>query len=719
MNSQQQQPLDFLSGDHEEPYSPSSQLDYDSNPFATTSDNDDTIRVHPTEYDDAAGADIHDASSFLPPSESLFFDGASLDYETNSDYLGGAYRDDEVEASEGGDGYLGGHYGDVVADMDDDDDEEEDGSFVNHNNNTSGDGVYRPGLERQSGFRATLKRRRFMRSTDPERRRRWKWGCSVFWFALCLLILLFILLVLKFLGADNAAPEDDEPYLEDDDFVAARPYEGIVTTPFDPYVKDDCYFDGQKFPNIVNQCQCLNELKFVADDTKELYFKIRKDIDNEIYGGTYDEDWRSCKPSNMALMWLSSGDMRDSGDLYQRFTLALTFFQLNGTQWDQNNYWVDSESECLWFGLQCNGRFKLDSLSVDMNNVHGELPTEIKTLDGLRALAFTRNHIGNTIPPEIFEMPKLESLMLYANNFRGSIPSGVAKASNLKVLRLENNLLFGQLVTEIGKLTSLEEFSVGFNQLWRKIPSEIGLLSNLRWLVLEDNRFSGELPTEFSQLTKLEYLLIGSNLLRGSVPSGFSKISNLQEFRLARSGLGGTIPKEFGALSNLHRLEMGFNNFQGTLMSEFGQMTSLSWLALNDNDLQGSIPTEFGNLVNMTRLIMTDLLLTGTVPSELGSMTILENLALDANTLTGTAPQEVCALRNFLLDVFVADCPFGETVGVNCPIPTCCTFCRRSEHQNTVINGIENGNLDANGNVIEGGGMDSSGTNAPQTETPP
>ncbi|GKY99213.1 hypothetical protein MPSEU_000876700 [Mayamaea pseudoterrestris] len=689
---------------------------------------DDFFDDH-NEYDGSPHAHYEPSSSFYEGAsveedpeavKGLYSDTDTAAATQGDDYLGGAYDEEQMERDHlqeddyhadyhDQDTYLGGHYKDAV-----DEDGGEEGVFVNNGR----DDDHRPGIERQSGFRARNKKRFAAARADPERRRRWKWGCSVFWCILCLFILVLLLILAKFLGwFENEAPppEDDNPYLDDDDFVISKPYPGKVTTGFEPYVKDDCNFDDQTYPSIVNQCYCRNELQMVPNDTKALYFKIREDVDQEIYGGDYDQEWNSCAPSNMALIWLSSGNMRDNGDLYQRFLLALSFFQLNGTKWDQLNNWVEEESECNWFGVQCNGRFKLRSLAIDMNNVQGELPTEMARLDGLQALAITRNHLGNTIPPEFFGMPKLESLMLYANNLRGSIPREVAQATQLTTLRLENNLFFGQLVTEIGLLTNLEEFSIGFNNFWRKIPTEIGLLTNMRWLVMEDNRLSGTLISEITKLTKLEYFLISSNLMRGPIPEGFSRLTDLQEFRLAHTGLGGTIPQEFAALNKLHRLEMGFNNFEGTLMTEFGLMTGLSWLALNDNDLRGSIPTEFGYMVNMTRLILTDLLLTGTVPSELGSMTMLNNLALDANTIVGTAPREVCALRDLSLSIFVADCPFGELAGVDCPIPTCCSFCRRSEQQNTLINGIKNGNLDESGNVISGGGMDAG---KEQTEPP-
>lgn len=171
--------------------------------------------------------------------------------------------------------------------------------------------------------------------------------------------------------------------------------------------------------------------------------------------------------------------------------------------------------------------------------------------------------------------------------------------------------------------------------------------------------------------------------MTGPIPLEFTNLSNLQEFRIAGSGVGGVFPTELGpVMTSLHRLELGENNFVGTIMTEFGLMTSMSWLALNGNDFKGKIPTEFGNLVNMTRLSLQDTLITGVIPTELGRMTRLENLVLDKNGITGHTPEEVCKLRDLLLDTFVTDCPARGDAGVVCPIPDCCTFCRRGESSN-------------------------------------
>jgi Leucine-rich repeat (LRR) protein len=548
------------------------------------------------------------------------------------------------------------------------------------------DDMYQNPGSKLRGLRPIRRRRRRGRQGDPEtesrRRRRCNtraiaWCCSIFCCILFLVLLILLLLAAKLRWFDT---NDNTPTPEEevnDDFEPYTPFEGITTTPFDEYEKDDCYWEDNLWPHVINQCQCKDKVVKVANDTMELYWKVREEINDEIYQGRYDEDQFSCAPSNVALIWLSSGDMRDGGDLYQRYILAMTYLTLNGTMWDQDNLWLSEDNECLWFGDQCNYNYRVNSIAIDMNNVHGSLPTEISKMEGLKSISITRNHLTGTIPPEIFNLPGLESLILYANQLRGSIPADVERATNLHTLKLENNLFFGRLVTQIGSLSELEEFTIGFNEFWRTVPTEIEKLTNMKILDLQDNRFSGTLHTEFALMTDLEKFLLSNNLMTGTIPTELAALTKLEEFRLATTGLGGSFPTQLGSLTSLYRLDLGFNNFKGTLITEFGQMTRLSMLSINNNDFTGQIPTEFGNLVNMTRLLMNDCLLTGDLPSELGRMTMLQQFMLDKNSLTGTAPQQVCSLRQKYLDVFVADCPKSGD-GFVCP-SGCCSFCRQTD----------------------------------------
>jgi len=521
-----------------------------------------------------------------------------------------------------------------------------------------------------------------MRDVDKTKRRRRKWMRCICCCLLLLLLMLLIIFLILFLKKPEEEPEivddddDDLVYLEDD-FIITNPYDGVVTTPMDPYEQDDCFFADNQFPHVIQQCQCFGAIDIVPNDTATLYYQIRQDISREIYGGSFEEPIESCDNGNQALIWLSSGDTRDSGDLFQRYVMAMSFIQLNGTTWDLKNQWLSDGSECMWMGLQCNSRMQVNSFALDTNNIHGSIPDTLYKMRALKSLSITSNHLTGTVPPNIFRMRNLEYISLYANNIRGSIPTEIGLATNLKALHLQNNLLWGKIVTEIGQATSLEEFNVGFNEFWRRIPTELGKLANLKKLILEDNRLSGRIPTEFSMMTSLEQLRLGKNLLVGILPPNFERLTNLTEVRVANSGLNGQLSTQLGKLTNLNRLELGLNQFVDTIPTELGLLTGLSWLSMNGNHIYGTIPTELGNLVNMTRFSLQDTWVNGSIPTELSRWTRIEDLMLDSNLLKGTVPTQICELRARALNLFVTNCPSNEAIGVICSVPDCCTFCRR------------------------------------------
>ena len=225
--------------------------------------------------------------------------------------------------------------------------------------------------ERRKRIRRQRHEAAVKRAERRRRRRRWCWLCCCI--CCCLLLLMLLIAAITRFWEDDPEPEpeliDDDHNNFDDDFSKFKPYEGIRTTPMDDYKEDDCYFGDNVFPHMMQQCECFGNITIVPDDVVDLWYQVREDISAEFYEGVYDEPWWSCEPSNQALIWLSSGNTRDSGDLYQRYTNAVSFVQLNGTVWDMSNYWLTDNNECLWLGIQCNGRFQINSLAVDTNNL--------------------------------------------------------------------------------------------------------------------------------------------------------------------------------------------------------------------------------------------------------------------------------------------------------------------------------------------------------------
>jgi hypothetical protein len=321
----------------QEPYSdqPSSSRDsYSDQPYTPSQDTGDAMMA----YDENQA---YDDQAYDQPDEDYDYDGAMGEYDENQEEEPYYDEDDPLyEPRMPADYYAEEQY------QDDYDEEEEE---------------------------------RLRRS-----RRRRAWCCCLI--LLCCLLILIILLIIFLLSMqeDNRKSQTDAPtfspfvdstdddYYYDDDIIIAP---GVVTSKMAPYDYDCDYDDQEGFPNVFDQCKCDGEITIVPEDVAEMRDLIITRMFNKIYQNRTALPLESCDPSNMALIWLASGDNRDAGEVRQRFALGMVFFQLNGTIWDYTDEWLSDLNECLWLGVQCNNRDAVNSLALDTNNIFGPVCT--------------------------------------------------------------------------------------------------------------------------------------------------------------------------------------------------------------------------------------------------------------------------------------------------------------------------------------------------------
>ena len=90
-------------------------------------------------------------------------------------------------------------------------------------------------------------------------------------------------------------------------------------------------------------------------------------------------------PQRMAYEWLRSpvnSHIKSTLESLQRYALATLFYSTNGVGWTSSTAWLSSDSECSWSttagsGSMCNSEGILVELSLQNNNLNGELPGEI------------------------------------------------------------------------------------------------------------------------------------------------------------------------------------------------------------------------------------------------------------------------------------------------------------------------------------------------------
>ena len=147
-----------------------------------------------------------------------------------------------------------------------------------------------------------------------------------------------------------------------------------------------------------------------------------------------------------------------------RSVLVALYHATNGDDWNNNSNWLTDAPLYKWHGVDTDNRWNVHELSLNDNQLTGQLPPEMGELYNVKGLYFDNNQLTGQIPPELGNL-----------------------SSNLVLLWLQSNQFAGT------------------------IPPELGDLDKLRELDVSDNQFTGELPDELTDLRELYSLLFHNN----------------------------------------------------------------------------------------------------------------------------------------------------------------------------------------------------------------
>jgi Leucine-rich repeat (LRR) protein len=372
-------------------------------------------------------------------------------------------------------------------------------------------------------------------------------------------------------------------------------------------------------------------------------------------------------PQGTAFKWLTESEPKATDDLriIQRYALATLYYSTNGDSWTDNSDWVTDADECLWYSSssdsqRCSPDNELLVLSLNDNNLQGELPHEISLLTTLTSISI-RNPRDNTptltggIPSGVISLSVLSSLVISGNSFEGPIPSEIGKLTQLQQLDLSFNSLQGDIPGSFSTLTEITFLDLSGNLL-ESIPSDLfSSLSMLKEMNLEENYFTA-IPDSISSLSSLEKLSLRQNSFE-EFPLGILSVTSLQVLDLSENNyVGSSIPEQISNLVNLRQLNMKANALISTIPSTMGLLTQLQRLDLSENALQGTIPTNLGGATNVRQLLLNSNQLEGPVPADIALMTSIEIIRIDDNDLTGILPNEICALYDSIRPASYADC---------------------------------------------------------------
>ncbi|KAI4989900.1 hypothetical protein ZWY2020_038263 [Hordeum vulgare] len=332
-------------------------------------------------------------------------------------------------------------------------------------------------------------------------------------------------------------------------------------------------------------------------------------------------------------------------------------------------------SPCRWFGVSCDARGGVVSLSVtgvDLRgplpanllplapslttlvlsgtNLTGAIPPEIGGYGGLVALDLSKNQLTGAIPPELCRLAKLETLALNSNSLRGAIPDDLGDLASLTHITLYDNELSGTIPASIGRLKKLQVIRAGGNQALKgPLPKEIGGCADLTMIGLAETGMSGSLPETIGQLKKIQTIAIYTTMLSGGIPESIGNCTELTSLYLYQNSLSGPIPPQLGRLRKLQSLLLWQNQLVGAIPPELGQCEELTLIDLSLNSLTGSIPSTLGRLPYLQQLQLSTNRLTGAIPPELSNCTSLTDIELDNNALSGEIRLDFPKLGNLTL----------------------------------------------------------------------
>ncbi|ESR61027.1 hypothetical protein CICLE_v10017771mg, partial [Citrus x clementina] len=265
------------------------------------------------------------------------------------------------------------------------------------------------------------------------------------------------------------------------------------------------------------------------------------------------------------------------------------------------------------------------SYLISNNQLTGEIPPSICSLNGLHALDLSHNNLSGMLPECLGNFSvELSVLKLQSNNFQGSIPQTFTKGTNLAMIDLSNNSLRGRISKSLANCVKLKFVHLGNNQITDVFPSWLGTLPALEVLVLKSNNVHGEIkePRTAFDILKLRIIDLSHNRFGGILPSkhfdywnSMKYLSNLiTAIILSNNSFVGEIPTSIANLKGLRNLNLSNNNLQGRIPSSLSNLTAIESMDLSSNMLLGNIPQQLSELTFLAVFNVSDNMLTGPIP---------------------------------------------------------------------------------------------------------
>lgn len=159
--------------------------------------------------------------------------------------------------------------------------------------------------------------------------------------------------------------------------------------------------------------------------------------------------------------------------------------------------WNDSSDPCTskWVGITCdNDGITVKKIVLEKLNLSGILDAEsVCKVNNLLVLSLNFNNITGNILPEISNCKKLTHLYLTGNHFSGNLPDSIADLPSVNRIVISNNEFTGEL-PDFSRTTSLLTFFAQNNRFTGQLPRFN--YNQLEGFNVANNDFSGPIPDD-------------------------------------------------------------------------------------------------------------------------------------------------------------------------------------------------------------------------------
>ena len=371
--------------------------------------------------------------------------------------------------------------------------------------------------------------------------------------------------------------------------------------------------------------------------------------------------------------------------LSNRQVLDTLYRVTGGENWTDTTNWMSDEPLAEWFGVETNDSGAVVGLSLDNNNLTGEIPRLLAELDDLVTLDLSGNTLTGKIPRELQELQQLRDLVLNGNVLVGPLTREVGYMGELRYLHIGDNNFIGVVPQSFRDLELDTLYAVGSGVC---VPPSLGEWFDGIEQTDSATRCVASMTIEIVELPSPTFYATGETATlsvtyvsaegdttetapatwssgdtdvatvdaRGKVTAvgdGTTEVTATYDSTTASIEVVVDLPEDDrDALEILYDRARGtswtdgtnwgtdepLSEWSGVETDDSGRVVELS---LSDNNLRGKLHSSIGLLDRLVTLDLSGNWIVGSIPSELGDLSLLRDLALSVNGFSGRLPWQL------------------------------------------------------------------------------